>query len=305
MDGGEETGHVVAVKPKAKRSSPKVAGGEKRKESSKSRSTSIQPPAAASTYRSTSIQPPASKSRSTSIQPPATASKPLQQRAESEVVPAAEASSSSRAPSVAPAATQQQQILSSQPQDDGLEDIFLGSTRPSPSNDHADMDEDVQDDATPLFFDSHSDEEDRLRNGTPATARPSQQRPRIKKSPSYGDRIAKPSTSTAAQRSRFSTPKPAQPSSSQRPEGSAERIKCKKTLQGKSDSSDDGAGIERKKGKGASEDVQNLRTELNEDAFARSTGVRHKKEYRNKLAKFAEARKKARAEGGEERRFVR
>ncbi len=53
------------------------------------------------------------------------------------------------------------------------------------------------------------------------------------------------------------------------------------------------------KGKHKSDEAKNLRSELNEDAFARSTGARQKEEYRSKLAVLAQARKKAQIERGE------
>ena len=182
-----------------------------------------------------------------------------------------------------------------QPSEAGLEDMFLGSNDASSPNQR------------PLFLDDVSDQEDRLRNGTPAA---SQGRQSIKQSPTYGDGIARGSKSY---RSRSSTPRASASASQaqQRKETQSSKDKDKgkhreKDRQVTSTSSNkDGRKRARSvdsdyqsKSKKKGDDVNNLRSELNEDAFARSTGARHKEEYRNKLAAFAQARKKALQERG-------
>lgn len=142
----------------------------------------------------------------------------------------------------------------------GLEDMFFDS-------------HEVEEEG-PLFFEGDSDDEDRMRNGTPLRNQPSQQRKVVKKEPTLGDRIAKPPP-----RSRSSTPRPSD----------------RKRKSSTSDSEDK----DKKKPKSSNKTKDDLRSELNEDAFARSTGARHKEEYRNKLAKFAEERRKAKIERGE------
>lgn len=166
---------------------------------------------------------------------------------------------------------------------DQLEDLFLGSTKGARQK--------VSD---PLFFDGGaSDEEDRLRNATPVQTMGSQ-RQKIKRSPTLGDRIAKPcSTSALAEEQRKKERKEKrklQQLELEEKEKKRKKDTKLKTQPVETESEDDGKGVE---------DVKNLRSELNEDAFARSTGVRHKEEYRNKLAKFAQARKKARLERGD------
>ncbi|EST06772.1 protein of unknown function DUF4211 [Kalmanozyma brasiliensis GHG001] len=180
------------------------------------------------------------------------------------------------------------QVASSQPHSDGLSDIFLGSGQ-------------AQDEEAPTFLDGESDEDNRMRQAS--------QRPRTKKSPTMGDRIAQ---GLASQRSRSSTPRTApsklaaamqEPTREQQtskkgkermqePEPAPASQKEKRSTQGA-----DGSEEPKRKRKG--EDLKNLRSELNEDAFARSTGARHKEDFRNKLAAFSQARRKAQIERGE------
>ncbi|UTT88360.1 hypothetical protein NDA17_000199 [Ustilago hordei] len=196
--------------------------------------------------------------------------------------------------------------------DGGLEDLFLGST----SGAGMEVDD-------PLFFeDERSNYEDRLRNGTRGRAERVVERQRIKQSPTLGDRIAKPSCTARQVRTRSSTPQPA--TSSTRPSIKSQEWTDQARLKRKKDKQEtrkrkqaelEQQAKKRKKDaktpkskihehdtendvKPAADDVKNLRSELNEDAFARSTGASHKEEYRNKLAKFAQARRKARLERG-------
>ncbi|KAJ1032796.1 hypothetical protein NDA18_001520 [Ustilago nuda] len=203
--------------------------------------------------------------------------------------------------------------LAEEARDDGaLEDLFLGSTSGAGMQ--------VDD---PLFFeDERSDYEDRLRTGTHGRAEMVVERQRIKESPTLGDRIAKPSCTARQVRTRSSTPQPA--TSSTRPSTKSQewtdqaRLKRNKDQQKRRKRQQaelEQQAKKRKKdaktpkskmhehdtendAKPAADDVKNLQSELNEDAFARSTGASHKEEYRNKLAKFAQARRKARLERG-------
>lgn len=234
--------------------------------------------------------------RPTHSQPPADPKGPEQSTSASAVQ--AEVSSS-RAQSN-PAVGSQQNLTSRQPANDVLEDLFLGS------NDASTSSQPWQEQAAPLFFQgATSDDEDQLRNGLPAAASMSR-RPVIKQSPTSGDRMSKLSSD---HRSRSRSPQSTEPSSSSHDKETASKQneeKGKRTREEEDQkrrqeatriSSPDIVGASRKKRN--RDDVKNLRSELNEDAFTRSTGARHKEEYRNKLAAFAQARKKAKQDRGE------
>ncbi|KAJ9476178.1 putative transcription factor IIIc-like protein [Pseudozyma hubeiensis] len=266
MRDAERDQHVVAVRPTTKsgKGSASVSGSSSKKQKS---------PAAS----------------------PSASSKPAE---------ASGSSIHSRAPSVSRAASQTHnttRVALQPPTSDDLEDMFLGS------NDATALDH-VQD-ADPLFFEGASDQVDRLRNGTPMQSQTSQ-RPRVKLSPTYGDRIAEGSGASSSS----STPRPAKQPSRGSIDSTQERNattsdKGKQKAKDKADRNGekrkstvinvDSDAEDRGKGKRKNDDLNNLRSELNEDAFARSTGPRHKEVYRNQLAKFAEARKKARQERGE------
>ncbi|CDW96796.1 hypothetical protein [Sporisorium scitamineum] len=79
--------------------------------------------------------------------------------------------------------------------------MFLGTSDAAPSN----QVESQEEDNAPLFVENASDEEDMLRNEAPLRSQASQ-RPRIKSSPTYGDRIAQGSSKDHV---RSSTPRPA------------------------------------------------------------------------------------------------
>ncbi|SJX66470.1 uncharacterized protein SRS1_11287 [Sporisorium reilianum f. sp. reilianum] len=220
--------------------------------------------------------------------------------------------------STAPSIVRTASLLEAQPptnlpprNEDGLQDMFLGTSDAAPAQQL-----EQEDDDGPLFFEDAIEEVDQLRDEAPVQSQPSQ-RPRIKTSPTYGDRIAQGSSS---HRSRSSTPRPAKPASSSRNDtatsskepsrkdkdskkekGKEKEIEREKT-HSKSNKRARSVGSDNDsepKSNRKSDDVKNLRSELNEDAFARSTGPRHKEEYRNKLAAFAQARKKARQERGQ------
>ncbi|SPO31469.1 uncharacterized protein UTRI_06599 [Ustilago trichophora] len=202
------------------------------------------------------------------------------------------------------------QIPSSQPAHDGLEDLFLDGSNGGAGSD--------QEDGAPLFFESSSEEEDRLRNGTPAGTQ--SQRARVTTSPSYSSKLVQSSSTTdsaaeAERRQRIQSKKARKKQEvEQRMRKEKDRMREKRKerkrlkeirLEKEKLQSEEkkrrSATIELDSDGGKqskSDDVSNLRSELNEDAFARSTGARHKEEYRNKLAAFSQARKKARLERG-------
>ncbi len=165
-----------------------------------------------------------------------------------------------------------------QPPHDGLEDLFLGS-HAGPSTASAQPDQ-----TRPLFFHGESDDEDARRNGPPSRTKPPVSQPKVKAEPAANGRqpngLSKPSKSDKS-RSQSAGAQPPASSREKKRSRSVERVR------------DEGAGKKR------GDDIKNLHSELNEDAFARSTGPRHKEEYRTKLAALSQARKKAKLERGE------
>lgn len=273
------------------------------------------------------VRPRAGNAKASSAQPAKSKKRKSRTGSSVSVAQPAEASSSSSKKnsennSIAPSATRAASLLEASPHtnllsshEDGLDDMFLGSS------DVALRNAVEREDAAPLFFEVVSDQEDMLRNEAPARSQPSQQ-PRIKTSPIYGNRIAQGSSS---HRSRSSSPLPAMTVPSSRndkpnstkeqprkdkdrdEDNRKEKVRAKENeresaAQGQSKSKKHARSADSDtdpKSKPKSDDVNNLRSELNENAFTRSTGARHKEEYRNKLAAFAQARKKARQERGE------
>jgi hypothetical protein len=167
-----------------------------------------------------------------------------------------------------------------QPAHDGLEDLFLGS-HAGPSTASAQPDQ-----TRPLFLHGDSGDEDARRNGPPPRTKASASQAEVKAEPttngqhSNNGQTSKPSKSDKS-RSQSAGAQPPATSREKKRSRSVERTR------------DEGVGKKR------GEDIKNLRSELNEDAFARSTGPRHKEEYRTKLAALSQARKKAKLERGE------
>lgn len=130
---------------------------------------------------------------------------------------------------------------------------------------------------------SHSDdlEETSLENSNPR---------------SNGDRIAQ---AASQNRSGTSSPRATRDMPSSHEDRSATATQQERKSDAQKTDKDKSRVKDSEKSKHKSDEAKNLRSDLNEDAFARSAGARQKEEYRNKLAVLAQARKKAQIERGE------